>query len=73
MSEEDFIKVWSESSRESILHQFYWERKELREIIDKAIEYIENNVLTYIDEDGLESITDKEENELIKILRGDKE
>ena len=49
------------------------ENEELQERIDKAIEYIENNVLSYIDEDGLESITDKEENELIKILRGDKE
>ena len=48
-------------------------RVELKQRIDKAIEYIENNVLSYVDEDGLESITDKEENELIKILRGDKE
>ena len=49
------------------------ERNTYKERIDKAIEYIENNVLSYVDEDGLESITDKEENELIKILRGDKE
>lgn len=59
------LKLMCEIARKEI--------KELQERIDKAIEYIENNVLTYIDEDGLESITDKEENELIKILRGDKE
>jgi len=48
-------------------------RVKLEQKIDKAIEYIENNVLTYINEDDLESITDKEENELIKILGSDKE
>lgn len=49
------------------------EIERLNNIIKQAIEYIENNVLIYIDEDGLESITDKEENELLGILRGDKE
>ena len=58
---------------EMITTPYLEEINELQERIDKAIEYIESNVLTYIDEDGLESITDKEENELIKILRGDKE
>ena len=46
-------------------------RVKLEQRIDKGIEYIENNVLSYIDEDGLESITDKEENELLNILRGE--
>ena len=79
MSEEDFIKVWSESSRESILHQFYWERKELREIIDKAIEYVENNSLyeqdyDYDYEENLIEYPPNDEKatkELLDILRGE--
>lgn len=31
VSKEDFVKVWKDSSRESILNQFYYEYKTLQE------------------------------------------
>lgn len=40
MSKEDFIYVFRGSSREDILNQYYWDRKDLMDKIDKAIEYI---------------------------------
>ena len=41
MSKEDFIYIWQDSTREDIINQYYYDRKELLETIDKAIEYIE--------------------------------
>ena len=34
VSKEDFIKVWKDSSRESILNQYYYDYKTLREQYD---------------------------------------
>ena len=42
MSKEDFIYVWRDSTREDILNQYYYDRKELMDTIDKAIEKIES-------------------------------
>ena len=33
ISKEDFNKVWKDSSRESILNQFYYEHNDLRELL----------------------------------------
>lgn len=44
-NEDDFKHIWSETSKDGILHQFYYEHKELvscQSIIKEAIEYIKN-------------------------------
>ena len=69
VSKEDFCKVWKDSSRKSILNQFYFEHCDLLEAyqrIDKAIDYIKlvSNKYEYLD-----TIETKE---LLEIL-GDKE
>lgn len=46
ISKEEFMKVWKDSSRESILNQFYYDYKTLREVYDIWSEfkkYIDKN------------------------------
>ena len=48
MTKEDFNKVWKDSSRESILNQYYYDYQDLRKclkILDKIKEYIEKELL----------------------------
>ena len=68
MSREDFIYVWRGSSREDILNQYYWDRKDLMDTIDKAIEYIEH----YLEEDRINcgNIYHSVYDELLDILKG---
>ena len=47
MSKEDFIYVWRDSTREDILNQYYYDRKELMDTIDKAIEYTTKQMKKY--------------------------
>jgi len=36
MTKQDFYKVWKDSSREDILNQYYYDRKELQERLNKV-------------------------------------
>ena len=48
------------------------ENKELKERIDKAIEYIEDNGISYIDLSGTRCFCNKQSaNNLLKILKGE--
>ena len=46
VSKEDFKKVWKDSSRESILNQFYYEHYELFRIKKEVREYIMSELIT---------------------------
>jgi predicted ATPase with chaperone activity len=41
MTKEDFYKVWKDSSREDILNQYYYDRKELQERLNKVQDRLE--------------------------------
>ena len=66
MSKEDFIYVWRDSSREDILNQYYYDRKDLMDTIDKAIEYIENNSELYYGDELYD-----EYQKILDILKGE--
>lgn len=68
MSEEEFYKLWEDSTREDILNQYYYDRKDLMDMIDKAIEYIENLETEY--ESLSYGIVDYCKKELLDILKG---
>lgn len=72
MTKEDFYKVWKDSTKEEILNQYYYDYTELKETIDKAIEYIKL-VMETPDKEGLYSIdlSEDEVKEVLKILKGE--
>ena len=44
MTKEEFNKVWENSSREQILHQYYCDYMDMRNKINKVIEHLEMNI-----------------------------
>ena len=54
ITKEQFYEVWKDSSRESILNQFYYEHIELRKML-------EENLYKYTPEKGFELVGDEDE------------
>lgn len=53
MNKKDFNWVWKDSSRESILNQFYYEHNELINLqrrFDKALKYFDENYFDFDDD-----------------------
>lgn len=74
VSKEDFNKVWSETSKEGILNQFYYEHYELLDLqqrIDKAIEYIDKHIRIDDEYPNYMEMLIEEHDELLSILRGE--
>ena len=75
MSKEEFYKLWEDSSREDILNQYYYDRKELMDTIDKAKEYIYELTYELVDEEdyplGRYEKEDFDIEELYNILKGE--
>ena len=53
ITKEQFNEVWKDSSRESILNQFYYEHIELRKML-------EENLYKYTPEKGFELVGDED-------------
>lgn len=75
ISKEDFNKIWSNTSKEGILNQFYYEHNELKELykkVDKAIELIKK-CSAYDEEtkECTECITYYDGDEILAILKED--
>lgn len=71
MSKEEFNKIWKDTSKKGILNQYYYDymyMKKLKEDINKAIEYIENENLRIVDIS--KEIPELCDGELLEILRG---
>lgn len=55
ISKEQFNEVWKDSSRESILNQFYYEHIELRKMLEKI-----KTLYKYTPEKGFRLVGDKD-------------
>lgn len=56
MNKDEFYKVWSESPRESILNQYYYDYQylnKLKQALNEIEKYI-NNCCVFVDETGYE-------------------
>ena len=71
-SKEEFNKVWKDSTRESILNQFYYEHEDLQKyikVLDKIKEYV-NNTHYYSDTINEEYLLKSEILELLEEIDG---
>lgn len=71
ISKEDFIKVWKDSSKESILNQYYYDYTTLEETIWKAIELIDEPICYATDKMETPKIFIRRLKEVKDILQGE--